>query len=237
MIRALGLLLLLAACVPAAGTVQPIVPPIAAPKELRVETARYSHTVRFAAGSATLAAAEKARLAGFLDAAGLPAGRSVAALSAGDGPLAARRREAIAAELVRRGLRLATPSTAAGTVLDRLSLGDEVVLLAERHVVTLPSCPDWSKPSGADGANTAASNFGCATATNLGLMIADPGDLLLGRDPGPGNIDRQVLIEQQFRGGIAKSGWCDTASCGGGPKLGAESSTGGAGKAAAVPGP
>ncbi len=32
--------------------------------------------------------------------------------------------------------------------------------------------------------NTRSSNFGCATATNLGLMVADPGDIVAGRDPG-----------------------------------------------------
>jgi pilus assembly protein CpaD len=215
MFRALALLLLLAACVPAAETAKPL----ASPKELRVETVRYSHSVRFAAGSATLSAAERVRLAEFLDAADLPSGERVTALSAGDGALAARRRGEIAAELARRGLALASPSTAAGTVLDRMSLGDEIVLLAERHVVMLPACPDWSKPAGVDYGNTVASNFGCTTATNLGLMVADPRDLLLGRDPGPGNIDRQVLIERKFRENVTQSTWCDKGSCGDGPKL------------------
>src|SRR5690606_18834183 len=51
-----------------------------------------------------------------------------------------------------------------------------------RYVVKPPACPDWSKPATGDPANQVTSNFGCATETNLGLMVADPGVLLRGVD-------------------------------------------------------
>jgi hypothetical protein len=60
-----------------------------------------------------------------------------------------------------------------------------VELVLERHLVQLPPCPDWSRESGLDYANLPGSNFGCATQTNLGLMIDNPSDLARGRKLAP----------------------------------------------------
>ena len=57
------------------------------------------------------------------------------------------------------------------------------------YLVTLPPCPDWSRQSGTDFANLPHSNFGCATQTNLGLMIAEPEDLVRGRKLAPADGD------------------------------------------------
>jgi pilus assembly protein CpaD len=51
-----------------------------------------------------------------------------------------------------------------------------------RHMVTLPPCPNWSQYPASDFTNVKTSNFGCATATNLGLMVANPADLVAGRE-------------------------------------------------------
>ncbi len=50
---------------------------------------------------------------------------------------------------------------------------------------SVPDCPNWraGKIGEREGQN---SNYGCATATNLAAMIADPADLLHGRSAGPG---------------------------------------------------
>ena len=50
----------------------------------------------------------------------------------------------------------------------------------DRYLVTLPPCPNWSKPAAGAGdfTNTPSSNFGCAAAVNLGLMVANPADLV-----------------------------------------------------------
>lgn len=51
-------------------------------------------------------------------------------------------------------------------------------------VASVPGCPDWSDARNNAGEATAA-NFGCATASNLAAMLADPLDLVRGRtDPG-----------------------------------------------------
>jgi hypothetical protein len=47
-------------------------------------------------------------------------------------------------------------------------------------------------------------NLGCATAHNLGAMIAEPHDLVVGRDPGPADGERAVLSIQRYRRGEEK---------------------------------
>ncbi len=50
-----------------------------------------------------------------------------------------------------------------------------------RYAVTLPRCPNWSMNDAGDFTNAPTSNFGCATAVDLGLMVASPADLAGGR--------------------------------------------------------
>ena len=52
--------------------------------------------------------------------------------------------------------------------------------------VVLPGCPDWSRDPGYDPRNLPLSNLGCANAVNLGLMVADPGDLATRTPTGAG---------------------------------------------------
>ncbi len=58
---------------------------------------------------------------------------------------------------------------------------DRVRVLVDRYLVTLPGCPDWTKSSWGTFDNQVHSNWGCATAMNLGAMMAEPHDLIAGR--------------------------------------------------------
>jgi len=58
------------------------------------------------------------------------------------------------------------------------------VLGITRALVTLPRCPNWSAEPNSDFTNARSSNFGCADATNLGHMVANPADLASGRPLG-----------------------------------------------------
>ena len=70
-----------------------------------------------------------------------------------------------------------------------------------RYLVVPPRCPNWAKPSQRDPLNQPASNFGCATTVNLGLMVADPADLVRGRTLGPADGSASMLSIQRYRAG------------------------------------
>lgn len=47
-------------------------------------------------------------------------------------------------------------------------------------------------------------NLGCSSARNLGLMVARPRDLLVGRDPGPADGQRGAAAMDRYRRGQEK---------------------------------
>ncbi len=169
-----------------------------APRGNTVDFIHLHHAVAFVAGSNRLAPGEAARLDEFLRLQKIGYGDRLTLL-VGDGePRLGKAREvALAKLLAGHGLQPATvrQGTAPQVFADQLSL--EI----GRYVVTPPACPDWSKPSGTDLTNTVGGNFGCATAANLGLMVADPGDLVQGREMGPGDAAQSVLGIQRYQAG------------------------------------
>ena len=74
------------------------------------------------------------------------------------------------------------------------------MLRIERAVATAPACPDWSKPP-IDYSGQVASNFGCANATNLANMVADPADLLRGNPNARAEGGRAADAVQGYRDG------------------------------------
>jgi pilus assembly protein CpaD len=152
-----------------------------APNRLQVDWRSEGFVASFPAGAAELAPDERAKLARFLDAS-LRTGDERITLSPppdADRALAGRRvehlRQVVASVAPRR------PVTVAPVADSRLAEGRALVVVG-RYVVSTPSCPNWRKPSGVDSANQPSSNFGCASETNLGLMVADPADLAVGRE-------------------------------------------------------
>ncbi|MEQ8412720.1 MAG: CpaD family pilus assembly protein [Erythrobacter sp.] len=55
-------------------------------------------------------------------------------------------------------------------------------IVITRSEARVPGCPDWSAPADANYANATSPNFGCATNSNIAAMVADPEDLLEGRE-------------------------------------------------------
>jgi len=176
-----AILLGLGACVPSTMNWSPA----ESPKALRVDTLRFSHDVAFAGSATGMNAASQAALTAFLWQNSVTGEDEVligAPLDGPDASLAKRRAAAVERVLGSAGL--------AATVV-ALPEGPVSVHIV-RHVVTPPACPDWSKPALRDHGNSVHSNFGCATATNLGAMVARPQDLVEGREPGP--HDSTVLV-------------------------------------------
>ena len=56
----------------------------------------------------------------------------------------------------------------------------EVRLDLSYAVVVAPNCPDWRTSPVTTHSNTTQGNFSCATQVNLGVMVADPHDLVKG---------------------------------------------------------
>ena len=156
----------------------------------RADLVQYGHDVAFAAGEARLTNGQRQRLDSFL--ARLEAGYGdrfyvVAGRGRRGAPkqaaarLGERRRQAVMAFLELRRLRVLPLRIEFG--IDA-PVGEAVKVIVRRYVVTLPGCPDWTGRPGISYENATSSNFGCATAVNFGLMVADPGDIVAGRHPG-----------------------------------------------------
>lgn len=57
-----------------------------------------------------------------------------------------------------------------------------VRVVVSRRRAGVPNCPNWSTASQPDFANSTMANFGCAVNTNVAAMIANPEDLIHGRE-------------------------------------------------------
>jgi pilus assembly protein CpaD len=145
-----------------------------APDTLRVDGAESRLSVAFASGSDRLTAGEGARLDRMVVAGAIRPADRVQIAASGPPGLAERRAAAISRELLRYGI--VTQTLALGSVP-----ANHAIVSVGRYAVTLPSCPNWSQSLSYDFSNAFTSNYGCANATNLGLMVASPADLVSGR--------------------------------------------------------
>lgn len=166
-------------------------------KEIKVEWVNFRHDVSFITGQAAPSEFERARFQSFLAQMRMTPSSRVA-VAAAAGPLAVSRAEAVMGLLAGQRIQ--------GVSLARGSLGDvapgSVAVIVGRYVATPPNCPDWRKPANQNFQNSPSSNFGCATAVNLALMVEDPADLLRGRPLGPGDAAGLIHGIQRYRGNI-----------------------------------
>ena len=170
---------------------------VEAPKQLHVDFVRLHHTAAFTPGSAELAPGEAEKLASFLDTAQVTPEDHVYFEGGPDDHLAGSRIGTLTREISRHGL-------GAQTLPPGTLPADQMEVSVERYVVTPPDCPNWTSPSYGDHSNRLNSNFGCATATNLSLMVADPRDLVIGRDLGPGDAEPIGGAVLRYRAGNVK---------------------------------
>jgi len=57
-------------------------------------------------------------------------------------------------------------------------------IVVSRSIAGVPGCPSWRDRAEANFHGGLSDNYGCATALNLAAMVADPRDLVEGREPG-----------------------------------------------------
>ena len=75
-----------------------------------------------------------------------------------------------------------------------------VRVVVSRTRASVPNCPNWSVQSQPNFANHTMSNYGCAVNGNLAAMIADPNDLVWGREgTGYGNADTASRAIRSYR--------------------------------------
>ena len=73
------------------------------------------------------------------------------------------------------------------------------------YAVNAPECHYWSHDSRQAYAFTQASDFGCANTNNLGQMIADPHDMLRGKNLAPVDATQPVNAIQTYRAATTSS--------------------------------
>jgi pilus assembly protein CpaD len=162
-----------------------------APDTLQVDGAESRLAITFASGSDRLSAGDIARLDRMVVAGAIRPADRVEIAAAGPPGLADRRAAAISRELLRYGI--VAQTVALGAVP-----ANHALVSVGRYAVTLPSCPNWSQSLSADFTNAYTSNYGCANATNLGLMVASPGDLVSGRQLSGGNATVAAAAVQRY---------------------------------------
>lgn len=198
-------LMLASGCTPQAARWSPA----EAPKTNTVHFVTMRHEVRFVPGAAIVREGQARRLARFLADVGIKYGDQVTIDAGPFGASAARNavmkeRLDFVAGMLRRLHVIAKPAlrpTVAGALA-----ADGVIVTVGRYVVTTPRCPDRSKPEADDFTNTPPSNFGCATVTDLGLMVANPADLVRGEPAGGADGDFLARgVELYQSGAIGKS--------------------------------
>lgn len=171
--------------------------PAQSPRDIQVRWVSLEHPVFFEPGTSVLSASERFRLDAFLN--GLTLRRSDRFLvdagnTSGLNPLAEAR-----ASTISQRLRRHLPGVGALMYSGGQAPSQGVRLVVGRYVAVPPNCPDWSRPSQSNPGNVNDANFGCSTATNLSLMIADPSDLVRGRNLAPGDGQALSLGIQRYR--------------------------------------
>ena len=77
----------------------------------------------------------------------------------------------------------------------------QVLVSYVTHVVTVPECGNWYYESSHDLLNRSHPNYGCALQHDVGLVIANPADLVEPRMAQSRDVVRDNLIIQLYRAG------------------------------------
>jgi pilus assembly protein CpaD len=139
-----------------------------------------------AAPGGSLAPAEKARLDAWFRGLGLGYGDSIYV----DAPYADAARYEVSqvannyGMLVQSGAPVTAGAVGAGNVR----------VIVSRTRAEVPGCPNWDRPSQPNYNNRTMPNFGCGVNSNIAAMVANPEDLLHGRE-GSGVTDPATSIK------------------------------------------
>ncbi|MGH6974887.1 MAG: CpaD family pilus assembly lipoprotein [Stellaceae bacterium] len=187
--------------------------------QFTVKPVQLSHTVQFAPGSATLAPTETADLEAFVGQ-DRRAGVDNVTIIGGNGTIAAARRARVSQVLDNMDIahRMAAP--------DASFTADAVVVTVNREAAVPPACPNWNIVGPYDPSNAPSTNLGCATRTDLNLMVADPRDLVSGHPQGPADSAPSIAAVENYRSGKPSAALGSADGSGGASSSGASSGGG-----------
>jgi pilus assembly protein CpaD len=172
------------------------------PPRLEVRDAPVAHAVNFEPGATALSQTEAGAISGFLAAQEVEPGERVRLEAPSAGPAdtdrIVQRLATLRGLLEDQGVSVEMAPPAAPGALGP----DQIRLIASRATAVNPDCPGYNEPvSSYDRFNRPNMNLGCSTEINLGLMVADPNDLVRGRPLAPGDAERSALSVQKYRTG------------------------------------
>ena len=127
-----------------------------------------------AAPGGSLPASEAGRLDGWFAGMGLHYGDTIYV----DGPYA----DGARAQVVEIAGRYGMMVSAGAPVTPGAVAPGTVRVVVSRTVASVPDCPNWERPSQPNYNNKTRPGFGCSVNSNLAAMVANPDDLVSGRD-------------------------------------------------------
>lgn len=74
-----------------------------------------------------------------------------------------------------------------------------VRVVVSRRRAGVPNCPNWTAPSQPNFDNSTMSNFGCGVNSNIAAMVANPEDLIHGREATGVDINAAARAIQFYR--------------------------------------
>lgn len=110
-----------------------------------------------------------------------------------------RAAEHLAAALDRRLIQTKAAWSAEGSPADRADGALTVVYTA--YVAVVPTCGDWSGEAGFNPSSLPHTNYGCSVQRNVGMMLADPGDLVASGLSGRVDAAWSADVIENFRQG------------------------------------
>lgn len=140
---------------------------------------RTNYAIDVSANGGTLSMAETQRMTEWFDALQLRYGDRVA-FDYGDGYPSPAFQQAVSKMVANYGLIVGdTAPVTSGAIGVGL-----VRVVVTRSAASVPSCPDWSTTDDRNYNTSNHSNYGCSVNSNLAAMVADPEDLVRGRQNG-----------------------------------------------------
>lgn len=163
---------------------------------------RTHYTLDLAVGPGGLSIPEQRRLAGWFEALDLKYGDRVAVEADAANPVTL---DHVGAIVARYDLSLSDTAP----VTEGFVAPGNIRVVVTRSTASVPGCPDWSDDYDSNYMNATSRNYGCATNSNVAAMVANPEDLIEGRESDGKQVmtrsNRAIRTYRSGQGGDAQA--------------------------------